>query len=189
MHSHAQSVLPFNISDVAFEPTYHLTGFLGESVPVFDIADYYLRNDSQNMLISDIRFGSALADMFSTNAHNRRPTTRSARTSSGATINVTKNNTQPDSTVVLQRGHGFAIVAKSVEQAAYGAVLTIYHAEVQASAIEVKEVVGKNPSSLKDQSAREAADCVVVNNAGLAKEWPLWVAQTLVDPLYKNELD
>lgn len=171
VHSHARSVIPFGISDVAFEPTYHMTGFMGETVPVFDIADYYLPNDTQNMLVNNARFGGALADMFSTSAHN-----------------VTKNNTQPDYTLVLQRGHGFATVATSIEQAVYRAVYTTWNAEVQATGVEVQEAVGGSPSSLKYLTEREAADCVAMNNAGLVKDWPVWVAQTLVDPLYKNDL-
>lgn len=172
VHSHARSVIPFGISDVAFEPTYHMTGFMGETVPVFDIAEYYLPNDTQNMLINNARFGGALADMFSTPAHN-----------------VTKNNTQPDYTLVLQRGHGFATVATSIEQAVYRAVYTTWNAEVEATAVDVQEAVGKNPSSLKYLTAREASDCVAMNDAGLLEDWPLWVAQTLVDPLYKNDLN
>ena len=172
IHSHARSVIPFGISDVVFEPTYHMTGFMGETVPVFDIADYYLPNDTQNMLINNQRLGGELADMFSTPAHN-----------------VTKNNTQPDYTLVLQRGHGFATVATSVEQAVYRAIYTTWNAEVLATAVEVQEAVGKGPSSLEYLTPREAADCVAMNDQGLLKDWPLWVAQTEVDPLYKNDLN
>lgn len=172
VHSHARSVIPFGISDVAFEPSYHMTGFMGETVPVFDIADYYFPNDTQNMLINNARLGGALADMFSTPEHN-----------------VTKNNAEPDYTLVLQRGHGFATVATSIEQAVYRAVYTTWNAEVQATAVDVQEAVGKDPSSLEYLTAREAADCVAMNDQGLLKDWPLWVAQTEVDPLYKNNLN
>ena len=172
VHSHARSVIPFGISDVAFEPTYHMTGFMGETVPVFDIAGYYSPNDTQNMLINNARLGGALADMFSTPAHN-----------------VTKNNTLPDYTLVLQRGHGFATVATSVEQAVYRAVYTTWNAEVLATAVEVQKGVGKDPGSLEYLTTREAADCVAMNDAGLLKDWSLWVAQTEVDPLYKNDLN
>ena len=172
VHSHARSVIPFGISDVALKPTYHMTGFMGETVPVFDIAEYYLPNDTQNMLINDTRFGGALADMFSTPANN-----------------FTKNNTQPDYTVVLQRGHGFATLATSIEQAVYRAVYTTWNAEVLATAVEIQEAVGKKPSSLKHLTAREARDCVAMNDAGLTKDWTVWVAQTVADPLYKNNLN
>ena len=171
VHSHSRSVIPFGISDVAFEPTYHMTGFMGDTVPVFDVADYYLPNDTQNMLINNLRLGGFLADAFSTAAHN-----------------VTKNNTEPDYTLILQRGHGFATVATSIEQAVYRAVYTAWNAEVLATGVEVQETVGKTPSSLKYLTAREAMDCEPMDDAGLEKDWPLWVAQTQADPLYHNDL-
>ena len=172
VHSHARSVLPFGISDVAFEPTYHMTGFMGDTVPVFDVAEYYLPNDTQNMLINNLRLGSFLADAFSTAAHN-----------------VTKNNTEPDYNLVLQRGHGFATVATSIEQAVYRAIYTTWNAEVLATGVEVQETIGQSPSSLKYLTAREATDCEPMNDSGLKKDWPLWVAQTFADPLYHNDLN
>ena len=148
-----------------------MTGFMGETVPVFDIADYYFPNDTQNMLINNQRLGGQLADMFSTAAHN-----------------VTKDNPVPDYTLVLQRGHGFATVATSVEQAVYRAVYTAWNAEVLATAVEAQEAGGKGPGGLEYLTEREAGDCVAMNDQGLLKDWPLWVAQTEVDPLYKNDL-
>ena len=174
VHSHARSVIPFGISDVAFEPTYHMTGFIGETVPVFDVAEYYLPNDTQNMLINNPRLGAALADAFSTPAHN-----------------ITKNNTQPDYTLVLQRGHGFSTVATSIEQAVYRAVYTSWNAEVLATGVEVQEtVVGRKTlgGGLKYLTAKEAMDCGPMEASGLIKDWTLWVAQTLADPLYHNDL-
>lgn len=80
-------------------------------------------------------------------------------------------------------------MATSIEQAVYRAVYTTWNAEVQATAVEVQLAGGKNPSSLKYLTAREAEECVVMNDQGLMKDWPVWVAQTLVDPLYKNDLN
>ena len=173
VHSHARSVIPFGISDVAFEPTYHMTGFIGDTVPVFDIAEFYLPNDTQNMLVNSLRLGSFLADAFSTAAHN-----------------ITKNNTEPDYNLVLQRAHGFATVATSIEQAVYRAIYTSWNAEVLATGVEVQETIGKPPSSLKYLTAREAKDCEPADDSGaFVKSWPLWVAQTQADPLYHNDLN
>ena len=44
-----------------------MTGFIGEEVPVFDIVDYYLPHDTQNMLVRIDRFGDALADCMPMN--------------------------------------------------------------------------------------------------------------------------
>ena len=173
VHSHARAVIPFGISDVAFKPTYHMTGFVGDTVPVFDIAEYYLPNDTQNMLVNSLRLGSFLADAFSTAVHN-----------------ITKNNTEPDYTLVLQRGHGFATVGTSIEQAVYRAIYTTWNAEVLATAVEVQEEVGKAASSLNYLTAREAYDCLPMDDSGgFVKDWPLWVAQTQADPLYHNDLN
>ncbi len=89
---------------------------------------------------------------------------------------------------MLQRGHGFATVATSIEQAVYRAVYTTWIAEVLATGVDVQYAVGKDPSSLEYLTAREAIDCVPMNDPGLLKDWPLWVQQTMVDPLYKNDL-
>ena len=89
---------------------------------------------------------------------------------------------------MLQRGHGFATLATSIEQAVYHAVYTTWIAEVQATALEVQNGYGANPKEIEYLSAREAADCVAMNDAGFLKDWLVWVAQTEVDPLYKNDL-
>ena len=172
VHSHARSVIPFGISGVAFESAYHTAGFIGDTVPVFDIAEYYLPNDTQNMLINNLRLGSFLADAFSTATHN-----------------ITKKNMEPDYTLVLQRAHGFATVATSVEQAVYRAIYTSWNAEVLATAVEVQETIGKAPSSLKYLTAREAKDCEPADDSASIKAWALWVAQTQADPLYHNDLN
>lgn len=171
VHSHNLDVIPFGIGEVSFKPTYHMAGFVGETVPVFDIADYYLPNDTQNMLISSVRLGDALADTFSTPAHN-----------------ITKTNTEPDYTLVLQRGHGFATVGTSVEESVYRAIYTTYNAATQASALEVENAAGKGADMLKYLTEREAADCVAMNRGSYGKAWPLWQAQVEANALYKNDL-
>lgn len=171
VHSHNLDVIPFGISEVPFQPTYHMAGFVGEEVPVFDIADYYLPNDTQNMLISNTRFGDALADTFSTPANN-----------------VTKSNREPDYTLVLQRGHGFATVGTSIEESVYRGVYTTWNAETQASALEIRNAYGASAETLKYLTPREAADCVPMNKGSYTKAWPLWQAQVEADPLYKNDL-
>jgi len=59
---------------------------------------------------------------------------------------------------------------------------------VLATGVDVQNAVGKGPSNLEYLTAREAIDCVPMNDPGLLKDWPLWVQQTVVDPLYKNDL-
>lgn len=148
-----------------------MAGFVGEEVPLFDIADYYLRNDTQNMLVSNTRFGDALADMFSTPVNN-----------------ITKNNTESDYTLVLQRGHGFATVGTSIEESVYRAVYTTWNAQTQASALEIQNAYGASAETLKYLTSREAADCIPMAQETCVKSWLLWQAQVEADPLYKNDL-
>lgn len=37
IHNHSPSVIPFGVTGVALRPIYHMSGFLGAGVPVFDI--------------------------------------------------------------------------------------------------------------------------------------------------------
>lgn len=109
------------MGDVALKPTYHMAGFTGKTVPVFDIAGYYTSNNTQDMLVNKERLGEGLANIFSTPANN-----------------ATKHNSSPDYTVVLQRGHGFVSVSsESIAQTVYRAIYNHYGAEVQATALDV----------------------------------------------------
>ncbi|KAB2570194.1 Decarboxylase tropJ [Lasiodiplodia theobromae] len=66
VHAHADDVLPFTIVEgVQLEVPNHMGGFIGDYVPVFDIARYYLSNETDhNLLVSDAHLGGALASQF-----------------------------------------------------------------------------------------------------------------------------
>lgn len=150
---------------MALKPTW-------ETVPVFNIANYYISNDTQDMLVNTERLGEALANNFSTPANN-----------------VTKDNSSPDYTVVMQRGHGFVTVSsESIEQAVYRAIYTHYDAKVQAMAFNVQSASGVIGKGLTYLSEREANDCVPMNDDGLEKDYLVWEKQVEVDPLYKHDL-
>ena len=57
VHSHSPSVIPFGISQTTLRPVYHMAGFLGAGVPVFDIRDALGMTD---MLVSSPAAGKAL---------------------------------------------------------------------------------------------------------------------------------
>jgi ribulose-5-phosphate 4-epimerase/fuculose-1-phosphate aldolase len=57
-HSHSPSVIPFGVSTVPLRPVYHLGGFLGEGVPIFEIRKTAGMSD---MLVNDADRGRALA--------------------------------------------------------------------------------------------------------------------------------
>lgn len=58
VHNHSPSVIPFAISSVPIKPVYHMAGFIGEGLPIFDIRDGF---GMTNMLVNDPQRGAALA--------------------------------------------------------------------------------------------------------------------------------
>jgi HCOMODA/2-hydroxy-3-carboxy-muconic semialdehyde decarboxylase len=60
VHSHSPNLVPFGTTPVPLKPLYHMTGFLGAGVPVFEIRRH--AGEDTNLLITDGRLGKALAD-------------------------------------------------------------------------------------------------------------------------------
>jgi ribulose-5-phosphate 4-epimerase/fuculose-1-phosphate aldolase len=58
VHNHAPSVIPFGVTSVPMRPVFHMAGFIGNGVPVFDIRKTFGMTD---MLVSDSAKGRALA--------------------------------------------------------------------------------------------------------------------------------
>jgi ribulose-5-phosphate 4-epimerase/fuculose-1-phosphate aldolase len=58
VHHHSAAVIPFGVSGVELRPVYHMAGFIGLGVPVFEIRDAAGDTD---MLISTPELGAALA--------------------------------------------------------------------------------------------------------------------------------
>jgi ribulose-5-phosphate 4-epimerase/fuculose-1-phosphate aldolase len=59
VHSHSPAVIPFGVVGVALRPIFHLGGFLGVGVPVFEIRD--TGGPATDMLIRTAGLGAALA--------------------------------------------------------------------------------------------------------------------------------
>jgi ribulose-5-phosphate 4-epimerase/fuculose-1-phosphate aldolase len=60
VHSHSPSVVPFGIvRGVPFRAVCHMSGFIGEAAPIFEIRDVV--GDESDLLIRDRRLGEALA--------------------------------------------------------------------------------------------------------------------------------
>ncbi len=58
VHSHSPNLVPFGATPVKLKPLYHMTGFLGEGVPVFEIRK--VAGSATNLLITDNKLGKAL---------------------------------------------------------------------------------------------------------------------------------
>ncbi|CAO1606290.1 hypothetical protein XANCAGTX0491_009789 [Xanthoria calcicola] len=176
VHSHSRAVIPFGIGAVPFQPTNHLAGgFIGEEAPVFEIADHYTPNDTQN-LVNNPRFGQALANTFLTPSHNTTTTPNDIPAG-------------PDYNLVLQRGHGFTTTATSIPQAVYRAVYTTWNAEVQASALTITDAKGAGPEPRRPVY-RATGTCGHgrPRRCSYGRDWMLWAAQVGVNPLYANDL-
>jgi ribulose-5-phosphate 4-epimerase/fuculose-1-phosphate aldolase len=59
VHSHSPGLIPFGVTSVPLKPMFHITGFLGAGVPVFEIRD--VAGTGTDMLIRDPALGAALA--------------------------------------------------------------------------------------------------------------------------------
>ncbi len=63
VHSHSPAVIPFGVTSTALRPIFHMSAFLGERTPIFDIHDAVGDSD---MLIRNAPLGVALADCLGT---------------------------------------------------------------------------------------------------------------------------
>ncbi|KAL8950588.1 MAG: hypothetical protein Q9222_003397 [Ikaeria aurantiellina] len=161
VHSHARSVIPYGISGVPLQPAYHMAGgIIGQDVPVFDIADFYRRKDTKNLLINNTYFGDALASYFITPAHNA---------SSDPPI------TEPDQSLVLQRGHGLAVLGTSIPETVYRAIYTTWNAEVQTTALNIHHASGLD-RDIRYLNEQEIAGTLPMDNSDYSKDWPVWAA-------------
>jgi len=59
VHSHSPAIIPFGITPQKLRPVYHMSGFLGDNVPVFEIRRS--AGDASNMLIDSVKLGDDLA--------------------------------------------------------------------------------------------------------------------------------
>ncbi|HEY1937419.1 MAG TPA: class II aldolase/adducin family protein [Candidatus Angelobacter sp.] len=61
VHNHSPSIIPFGVSAVPLRPMYHMSAFIGEGIPVFDIRDFAGMSD---MLVRNPALGHSLATIL-----------------------------------------------------------------------------------------------------------------------------
>lgn len=122
IHSHAEDMLPYVVSGVPLRPVYHMSGFLGATVPVFDVAPLYDQTNTpiekRDMLINNTTLGKGLADKFA------------AGNEGGGDLKHS---------VVLMRRHGFTCQADSIEKAVYRGIYTKINAKAQTDSLAVRK--------------------------------------------------
>ena len=166
VHSHSMAVVPFGISGVPIKPCYHMAGFLGNDVPVYDIADHYEKGDVQDMLVKNIRFGAALAKHFSTD-----------------------NGTTPDKSVVMMRGHGMTVVGDSIQSAVLRSIYTQQNAKLQTTALTLQSTYfgpGDKKKPIKYLSETETEGAFIMTRKTAYRPWGLWVREVEAAGLYVN---
>ncbi|KAJ9651322.1 hypothetical protein H2198_009388 [Neophaeococcomyces mojaviensis] len=186
VHAHAPDILPYATSGVPLKPVYHLPGFLGTEVPVWDIETIYNATDIHDLLVRNVREGASLAQQFAS------PANQTAGTSS-----------TPDRNVVLMRKHGFSTHGPDIQTAVFRAVFATVNARVQTDStllrnafsnmagrdIDVR-VWGQSGMLLNnafEPLTSQQAKAAEESNAGtVARPWGLWVAEVEANPLYKN---
>ena len=106
VHCHAPSLIPFSVSSVPMKAMFHLSAFLAQGVPVFEIRKTGTAGPAMtDMLVGTGALGKALA----------------------ATL--------ADKPVLLMRGHGAVMTGPTIPLAVFRAVYTEVNARMQQNAI------------------------------------------------------
>ena len=170
VHSHAEAVLPYATSTVPLLPMYHMGGFLGTKVPVWDIVPLYDDNSQQDMLVNSERLGASLAGTFSSSA----------------------KSAVPEKNVVLMKRHGYTTHGKDIPTAVYRTIYTLVNAGIQTNATLVQAAAKAgglvDNASVQGLSDRHAKDCQKMTEATQDKSWRLWVREVESSPVYRNSV-
>lgn len=166
IHSHSEAVVPYSISGIPLRPCFHMAGFLGNKVPVFEIADAYRPEDKQDMLVRNIHLGSALASQFSEHGNEGE---------------------EPDHSVVLMRGHGFTVVAPAIQDCVLRAIYTQKNAMIQTTALTTLAAhTGGKAQDVRYLSDQEAAGAAEMTRWSAMRPWRLWLREVAAANLYVN---
>lgn len=171
VHSHSEDVIPYGIAGVDVRPSYHMAGFLGSKVPVFEIEQYYNNSQVHDMLVSTNPLGAALASLFANSSSSNAPT----------------------NTLVVMRGHGFATIGANLTESTFRAYFAASNGRVQRKALTLAALAAKDgelghTDGVRYLDMREQADTSVMNDWSSSKPWAMWVREVEVNPLYVNTL-
>jgi ribulose-5-phosphate 4-epimerase/fuculose-1-phosphate aldolase len=174
-HSHSDAVVPYTVSGVPLMACYHMAGFLGRGVKCWDIGTVYQEGDKKDMLVRDTRLGASLASCFG---------------------DGTRGDGEPDSSVVLMRGHGFSVCAKTMEDCVLRSLYTQKNAEIQTTALLTRSAFlasggttnanGEGAGGLNVLSEEEAEGARQMTLWSTRRPWNLWVREVESDPMYVN---
>ena len=110
IHGHASPTLPYGLTGTTLKPVYHMSSFLGEGAPIFEIRNFAKPNPDTDMFVSNLELGEALSQTMGLQYF------------------------------VLMRGHGYAAGADSIKKAVFRAVYAVQNASIQAEAMKMGQV-------------------------------------------------
>jgi len=110
IHGHAASTLTYGLTGTTLKPVYHMSAFLGEGAPIFEIRNFAKPNPDTDMFVSNVELGNGLSQTMGLQYF------------------------------VLMRGHGYAAGADSIKKAVFRAVYAIQNASIQSEAMKMGQV-------------------------------------------------
>ena len=116
IHGHASPILSFGMTGTTLKPVYHMSAFLGEGAPIFEIRHFAKPSPDTDMFISNNDLGDALS------------------------------KTMGLQYFVLMRGHGYAAGADSIKKVVFRSVYAIQNASIQAEAMKMGNVQYLTPA-------------------------------------------
>jgi HCOMODA/2-hydroxy-3-carboxy-muconic semialdehyde decarboxylase len=123
IHTHDLAVIPFGVAGVPLRPVVAQAGFLPAETPLFEIRDANASETKRGMLVLNAHLGNALAAKLGANP------------------------------VVLLRGHGDAVVGRSVREATIRTIYTHIDAQAQSAALALSQkITALNESELEINS-------------------------------------
>ena len=165
IHSHSEAVVPYSISGVPLRPCFHMAGFLGTHVPIYEIADAYRKDDIRDMLVRNTHLGATLAACFSDGQSDEH---------------LPKHN------VTLMRGHGFTVVAENIEECVLRAIYTQKNAMIQTAALTTAAAYGGGAQKVRYLSEPESVASANMTKWSAQRPWKLWLREVEACGLYVN---
>jgi 3-hydroxy-2-methylpyridine-4,5-dicarboxylate 4-decarboxylase len=119
IHGHAAPILPYGLTGSTLRPVYHMSAFLGEGAPIFEIRNFAKPNPNTDMFVSNTDLGDALSKTLGLQYF------------------------------VLMRGHGYAAGADSIKKVVFRSIYAIQNASIQSEAMKMGTVQYLTPEEAK----------------------------------------
>ena len=143
---------------------------VGHSTPVYDISKHYQTDDIRDLLIRNVNLGKSLASCFGAQGPCSSP-----------------GQNEPGQAVALMRGHGYTIIAPSIEQCVFRAIYTKENAVIQTASLGLSFAYhgnGGTASDIRYLDDDEIPDATAMSQSAWSRAWGLWVREVEAANLY-----